>query len=145
MLCILKVACAWVAMMFIGSNLLGLVVRGLLEQVVPAEPPDDGRAVNTWIARERRTMKASNVVMTMLAILACIAYYWALFHYLGGVLAVTAGAMLMVSRLPDLLVEIRTGKKTTSKSMSRTPLDFFMTTLTWAALPVMWFALCYQK
>ncbi len=132
-------------MMFIGTNLLGFIVRGFLEQVVPAEPPDDGRAVNTWIARERKRMKASNLVMTALAIGACAGYYWALFHYLGGALAVTAGAMLMVSRLPDLLVEIRTGKPTTRRSMSQTPLDFFMTALIWAALPVMWFALCYQK
>jgi len=145
LICLVKVACAWVAMMLIGSNLIGFIVRGLLGQGIPAEPPDSGSAANTWIVSERKRMKVSNLVMTVLAVGACAGYYWALFQYLGGVLAVIAGAMLMVSRLPDLLVEIRAGKPTTRKSMSRTPLDFFMTALTWAALPVMWFALCYQK
>ena len=83
--------------------------------------------------------------MTALAVGACTVYYWALFHYLGGMLAIVAGAMLMVSRIPDLLVEIRTGKRITKKTMSRTPLDFFMSALDWLALPVLWFALCYHQ
>ena len=131
--------------MFIGSNLVGFIVRGFWGHGIPAEPPDDGSAANTFIVRERKRMKASNLVITALALCACAGYYWALFHYLGGVLAVIAGAMLMASRLPDLLVEIRTGKPTTRKSMSRTPLDFFMSALIWLALPVLWFALCYQQ
>jgi hypothetical protein len=132
-------------MLLIGSNLLGFIVRGFLGQGTPAEPPENGSAANTFIVRERKSMKTSYVAMTVLAICVCFGYYWALFHYLGGALAVIAGAMLMVSRFPDLLVEVRTGKRTTRKSMSRTPLDFFMTALTWLALPLMWFALCYHK
>ncbi len=144
-LCIVKVAGAWLTMMFIGTNLVGFIVRGLWGQGIPAEPPDDGRAVNDFIAGERKRMKAANLVMTALALCACAAYYWALFHYLGGMLAIIAGAMLMVSRLPDLVVEIRTGKRTTRKSMSWSPVHHFMTALMWLALPVMWFALCSQQ
>ena len=48
----------------------------------------------------------------------------------------------MIARLPDLLYEIRTGTKVTSKTGPKGFLKYIMLIIDWSALIVLWLALC---
>ena len=50
---------------------------------------------------------------------------------------------MMLTRLPDLLFEMKTGKKLTYANMSKGPIDHFCTVLSWAALPLIFYSLYY--
>jgi hypothetical protein len=138
-LCSVKALVLWVLLMFLGTNLLGFVVRGLFSQGAPSVPTDATPGVERLLASEARKFRVFNVVSTVLAAIATAAYLWALNRYCGGTLAVVAGLMIMASRLPDLLREIRTG---VADIRSRTPVDYVAISLLWLSLPALWFALC---
>jgi len=69
---------------------------------------------------------------------------YSLYHHWNIGVAVAA-AMVMFSRLPDLLYEIRTGNKIKLGSMPKNPIDYFTTFILWAALPVLWYSLYCLK
>ena len=139
LLCSIKAVLLWLAMMFVGGGaLLGFLVRGVLEG--PPIPPEEPEL--PALQHEYRRYRLANVAVTLTAAGLTAAYFWALFRYLGGRLAVIAAAMIMVARLPDLLTEIETGKPITRETMTRGPLDYLAVLLMWGALPVAWFALC---
>jgi hypothetical protein len=86
-------------------------------------------------------MHAVNVAMTLLFVVLTVAYFFALYHFWNIGLAVSAG-LVMVSRLPDLLWEIRTGKKASKASMPKGTAYIVATVLMWLALPLTWYSLC---
>jgi hypothetical protein len=86
-------------------------------------------------------MHATNVAMTLLFLVLTVAYFFALYHFWNIGLAVSAG-LVMVSRLPDLLWEIRTGKKVSKASMPKGTACIVATVLMWLALPLTWYSLC---
>lgn len=138
-LCAIKALGLWLLAGFLGTNILGLIVRGLLGQGVPSLPEDASSDVQQALRPVIRKALVSNVVMTGVAVIVACAYFMGLYRYCGGPLSVVAGGILMAGRLPDLLREIRTGQppaKTTS------PMDAILSLLFWAALPLFWFALC---
>lgn len=143
---ILKAVVAWVAMQYIGINLLGYVVRGLLAEGVPrvsqiSNYPEASTRVKVVIGVEIFKQHLGNFFLTLLFVVVSVAYFWAVYHYLGGVLAVAAGALMMLDRLPPLLREIRTGKKITAETANSTPLDFILMALNILTLPLLWFAI----
>src|SRR5207249_1571176 len=65
-----------------------------------------------------------------------VVYLVATWRYLSPGAAVAA-AMLMLTRIPDVLQEMRTGERTTATNMRRNGLDYVTTALMWLALPVL--------
>jgi hypothetical protein len=139
-LCILKAVAAWVILMLVGSNLIGFIVRGLLWAPPPIDLPPDSPA-HEFLSSESNRMSAGNVVITLISIIIAGAYLFGLFYFWDALLTVAAG-LLMASRLPDLLWEIRTGKKVTKHSRPKGAIYTFTTIILWAALPLIWYALC---
>lgn len=133
---------AWVALMLIGTNLVGFVVRGLvaapgMEQLEAGLDP--------FVRREFAKYKRANVGVTLFFALLGVLYLYLLLRFWNlGVLA--AAVMLMLSRLPDLLWEIRTGYKVTmvrlrSGAAPKGAMAIVATVMMWAALPLLWFFL----
>lgn len=136
-LCILKSILDYLVLMWAGTNLLGMIVRGIL----PTYKKDaDG---NLQLAMDVKS--SGGVAITVASCVIAILYFYALYHYWNIWLVISA-AMLMVSRIPDLLHEMRTGEKFTlknRKNMPNRPIDFICNLLSWGALPLTWYSLCY--
>ena len=125
MLCIIKAVIGWVVLMLIGTNLLGFAAFIIFPP--SAQSP-------TWLRRMGTILGYASVPLG-------IVYFYALLRYFGfGVLV--AAAMMMVARLPDLLWEIHNRKRVTRQVGPKGVVAVLSTLLTWAALPVLWRALC---
>jgi hypothetical protein len=143
LLCLIKTVGGWVALMLIGTNLLGMVVRGLVAapgmDQLEAEMP---QPVRDEVAKA----KLANVGITLFSALLGVLYLYLLLRFWNlGVLAIAV--MLMLSRLPDLLWEIRTGQKVNlyrlrSGAAPKGAVTILATVMMWAALPLLWFFLC---
>ena len=136
-LCILKSILGYLVLMLAGTNLLGMIVRGIL----PTYKKDaDG---NLQLAMDAKS--SGRIVITIVFCVIAILYFYALYHYWNIGIVVTA-AMLFLTRIPDLLFEMRTGEKFTlknRKNMPNRPIDFICNLLRWGALPLTWYSLCY--
>jgi len=139
MFCILKSIVAWGVLSFVGTNLIGFVVRGIFWQPPHVETPDERTA--ELFRHETRRAGIGNLAITLLTILAAAAYLFALFHFWNVWLAVAA-AILMISRLPDLSREVRTGQRYTRRHGPKGSLYTAAGFVTWATLPLIWYSLC---
>jgi hypothetical protein len=143
-LTVIKVVLAYFIMILIGGNLLGLVVRGFIWPYAFYESPkanDFLRKVLRESTRESLRMAVANNAITLLSLVLMAAYFFGIFHFWNVGLAATAG-LLMVARLPDLLWEIRNGKKVSKANMPRGAVYFVATLIGWLCLPLTWYFLC---
>lgn len=99
---IFKTIIAYFILLFVGTNLLGIFVRGLLVsgKMDSIENPELQKMF-------KRDVRANHFVT------------------LSGL--VLAAAMLMFSGIPDLIFEIRTGEKINLKNISKKPIDYATT------------------
>jgi hypothetical protein len=138
LLCVIKALVAWVVLMLVGTNLLGMVVRGLAR--APGRQELEA-GLHPALSHEVAKFKRANVSVTVFFALLGLLYIYALLRF-GNVGVLVAGAMLMLSRLPDLLWEIRTGQKVTRAAAPKGAMYILGTVMMWGALPLLWFALC---
>jgi hypothetical protein len=149
---------AWVVMLIVGTNLVGFVVRCFIDFLFFSTPhvdmpvdevgestenfgaPADG-AVEDLIASEYRKMRVGNLTMAVVFLGLTGGYFFSLYHFWNIGLVAAAG-LLMMSRLPDLLWEIRTGKKVSRVSMPKGPAFIVAVVLDLVALPLTWYSLC---
>jgi hypothetical protein len=138
MICVLKAVVAWIVLTFVGTNLIGSVVRGLFW----APPSTDGLTggVRDLLARESKRFGAVNAAMTLFWAVVTLAYLGALYHFWNIALVITA-VLAMLSRVPDLLWEIRNGRKLTGGNMPRGAVYYAATAAMGLCLPLAWFAL----
>lgn len=136
LLCIIKSIIGYFILMLVGTNLLGMVVRGL--------KPSNVRDTNGDLIEIEDISSNRSIIMTIIFSIIAILYLFALYYYWNiGILA--AGLILMVSRLPDLLFEMKTGNKLNLKNIPKRPIDIILSILSWLALPLIWYSLCYIK
>lgn len=129
LLAVIKGLVAWVFLMFMGTNLLGFAVGGLAG---PAHAQSsDVPALGKEIAKGR----AVAYVVGALSLLLLVGYLIALWRFNPGVSI--GAAMLLLGRLPDLLVEMQTGKRTTAENRQRGAIYTLAAALDWLALVVM--------
>ena len=136
MICILKSILGYVILMLVGTNLIGIIVRGIVPKYYKHSNGE------LWIEKDLRTSK--NILLTTVFILITLAYLYALYHY-WNILVVVAAVMVMVARLPDLLYEIKTGIKITFRNKPNKFKYAFWNIIGWLALPVLWYAMCKMK
>ncbi|MFC1781120.1 hypothetical protein ACFLZ8_02515 [Planctomycetota bacterium] len=106
---------AYLIILKVSINLIGLVVRGLLD-TSPSIPDEASPQLTKIFKTEIRKNKQANILMTFISIILTIAFFYALFHFWNIGLAVIAG-IIMVAYLPDLLWEIKTGKRVSKTNM----------------------------
>ena len=126
----LKALGAYLVLMLIGINLIGIIVRGFIQS--PQED-ENGNPIGENIS------SSGSIILTLLVSLITIAYLYALFHFFN--IYVSIGAiMIMISRISDLLYEIKIGKKITKKDMPNRPVDTIFNIIGWLAFFVLWYA-----
>jgi hypothetical protein len=128
----------WLLLMLLGTNVVGLLVRGLVSRNVASVPEDASARVTEVLGPLVRNARRANYVMTLLSITLCGLLLFCLYWYVGGLLAVAAACMVMFARIPGVLSEIRTGEKV---ARPRRPVDYLCDLLVWGALPIIWLAM----
>lgn len=134
LICIGKSILGYLILIFIGTNLLGLIVRGIRS---PRSRDGDITQVSSTNEISNRSNWAISIFFSAIAIL----YFYSLYHFWNTGIAL-AGVILMFTRLPDLLYELRTGEKINRKNIPKQPIDILCTILLWAALPLAFYSLC---
>ena len=131
---------AYFIILKVSINLLGLVVRGMLD-TSPSIPEEATPRVADVLKNEIQKYKQANIIMTLVSIILTIAFFYALYHFWNICLAVTAG-IIMICGLPDLLWEIKTGKIISKNNMPPHDFVFYATQIIWfLCLPLTWYCL----
>jgi len=130
----IKAVVGWFVLMLISTNLVGLVVRGL----VPNKAMDDlEKEAQPVIQDAIDTPRGSNKFLTLLFVVVTLIFLYTLYYFLNlGVVAATL--MLMIARAPDLLWEINTGTRITKVNTPKGVVYTVGSILHWGALLVMW-------
>lgn len=126
-------------LMYITTNLTGMVVRGFSRNAKLEELKKD-KNTHAFIKKEIAKSDRADNVITVLFTIISVLFLYLLYHYLN-IWAVVAALLLIFSRIPDLLWEIRTGKKVTVNDRPKGGV-YSLTDLTiWAAIPTLWWSL----
>ena len=134
MIIVLKAIFGWILFLLIGTNLIGVIVRGLLQ---PIQKPELNEP---YLLKQFKSQKRANIFLTSVFVLISIGYLFCLYHFWNIGVSISAG-MIMLSRIPDLINEIKTGQKIKFGTRPRKPLDYFMIIVQWGALPLIWYSL----
>ena len=148
---IVKAVITWLVITYLGTNLVGMIGRGFLEQPLATDSNLD------FLKDEVKKWNRAGKLTTILSIVATIGicffiYYW------WGVLFLIAIILIIVSRIPSLYWEvcilpkelgipypvpknlIRKAIKSQNKSIWNVLIEF----LTWVALIILFFAFFVQ-
>ena len=125
-----KAVAAYLILMFLGTNLIGLIVRGFIKF---PERDEFGNLIGM------KKASSTGIAFAAIAILISIGYLYALFHFFN-IGTVIAGAMLLFSRIPDVIFEIENGAKINSANMPKKPIDVFCNIIYWLAFPLLWYS-----
>ncbi|MFA5240481.1 MAG: hypothetical protein WC476_12345 [Phycisphaerae bacterium] len=136
---IVKTIVAWFIIMLISVNLLGYVVRGLLWSPTSMEEKVAKIVFRDVPNREPMT-PIYNFVITLVAFVLTATWFFALYHFWNIGLVAAAG-LIMLSRLPDLLWEIKHGVKVTKNTGPKygnllCALEILL------SFPLIWYSLC---
>ena len=104
-LSILYTAVGWFVLMWLSTNIIGMVVRGFFEQT-PKAPDDD----HPFIKNEYKKLGRSRVFVELISWALLLGFLLLVYWYLH-IFVFLAAIMLMFSRIPDLIWEIKHGKK----------------------------------
>ena len=123
--------------MLLSTNLLGLFVRGLFSNPELDKLKQEGHEfIKHEIEKSQRADKWINII----AFILIFVFFYALFHF-WNIGVVVAAVIIMIGRLPDLIWEIKHGRKTDPKLMEKNALYYISAFLPWVALPVLYFSL----
>ena len=136
-------------LMYISVNLIGFFVRGLivnpdLDLLRLKEEGYGDEFIEKSLAMKYKknepAAKRSNIIMTTIALVLILIYFYllSLFWNIG---VTSIAGIFMLTRLPDLIWEIKNGKKLTPKNMPRNALYYITSLSTFAFLPVLYYFL----
>ena len=125
---ILVTIAAWLALMFLSTNLLGFFLRNAVSKSTA-----DGETKGLFSGAEAGKLSVISLIF-LLVFLASITYF-------GNYALSLAASMILISRLPDLEFEIREQRRITTNDMMRTAFPIASALFSWASLPVIWYGL----
>jgi hypothetical protein len=128
---------AWLGLLFLTTNLIGFLVRGLVPDTsLNILPSEEGDFINGVIQEHRRSGRVLSLVPLLLlaAVLVALYHFW-------NVGVVLAAVMLMAARVPDLIWELKHGRRLGKLDMARPALHSLTTIIMWLSLPMLWYAL----
>lgn len=129
---IISTIVGYIILMIMGVNLIGAIVRGFVQSDI------ERQIIGENISESK------SIGVTVVFILLSAAYLYALYHFWNVGVAIAA-IMLMISRIPDLIFEIKTGQKITLRTMPKRPIHTLFNLLGWLALPMLWYSLYYLE
>ena len=116
---IIKSLITYFLLIVVCSNIIGMIVRGIINI----------ESLN----------KKSNLILTFIFMLIAILLIFLLYRFINFGIAISA-ILLMISRIPDLLNEIKTGSKTSIYNIPKGPIHSIMTILYWGALVLIFYS-----
>lgn len=129
-------------LMYLSVNLLGFFVRGLFSNPELDKLKQEGQE---FIKHEIEKSQRADKLLNIIALLLIFVYFYLLFRLWNiGVMAVAI--IIMAIRLPDLLWEIKQGKRITMSDSKLFPHNawFYITpVLDWIGLPVLLYYFLY--
>ncbi|HEY1604356.1 MAG TPA: hypothetical protein VGF77_02020 [Allosphingosinicella sp.] len=127
---------AWFILMLVCTNLLGFLVRGFFVNQEMENIASGSDIIMNEYKRSVSTNKYINIIAFGLIIIFLVLLYrfW-------NIWLVLSALLLIVSRLPDLIWEIRHRRKLQATDMDRPRFYLISTALSWVSLPVVWYAL----
>jgi hypothetical protein len=128
-MCIVYSILAYLIIMFISTNLIGLIVRGL---ILPTGNIEESSIAQREINKYNRSSNISTLIFILIALLFIfILYsYWNIFMAL-------AAIIIMSGRIPDLINELKSGKKFKSNNSKFQSRDYIATVLGWQPFPIL--------
>jgi hypothetical protein len=123
---IYTVICYFV-LMLISTNLIGIILEGLFHSV----------------AKNKIILNNSRLNKTLLFTFLFALLYLLLLYYYWNLGLMISATILMICRIPDKIIEIKTGEKTTYSNMQKKPIDYFTTILMWLVIPLIWYSIYY--
>ena len=96
-------------LIYLSINLLGMVVRGFFRDSSIEKMKND-RETHEFIKSEINKQNRAGNLITVIYTIISLVFFYALYRYVN-TWSLLAVFLLMFGRLPDLLLEIRTGKK----------------------------------
>ncbi len=125
---------AWLALVLISVNLIGMFVRGLASNPEIDSLALEGTDVVKKVAREHQSAERR---MNVFAMILIIVYLIALFYFWNIGVAIAA-ITIMVVRIPALLWEIKHGRQ----NIKHLPAPYMLTIpAMFLAFPILWYAL----
>jgi hypothetical protein len=119
-------AAAWFFLMLLGKIPVSMMIARL------ANPMATPEGVPSFLAAEYAKARRRLGIQMVVGVLLTLGYVWLLFRF-GNVGFATGAILLMLAVLPDLFMELRTGKK----MATRGPISHVAVLWSWLALPVM--------
>ena len=110
-------------LMFLSVNLLGFFVRGLFTN---PELDKLGKEGSDFIKKEVRSVQSADKWGNVVGIILIVVYFGVLFR-IWNIGVVLAAVIIMLGRLPDLLWEIKNGKKTDARLMNKNAMYYVST------------------
>lgn len=123
---------AFIVLLIIGVSLIGIVVDGFVQPDASSQE------------LEENISQPKSILITILFCLVILAYFYALYNF-WNIGIVVAALMLMVSRIPQLVFESKTGTKLNRASKPKKPVDLICNMLGWLALPTLWYSFFFLQ
>jgi len=129
----------YIVLLYLSVNLLGLLARGLFVNPELERLKSEGRDfIKHEIEKHQRAEKWVNIF----ALILLIVFLYVLFHFWNiGVMA--AAIIIMIGRLPDLVWDIKHGKKIIGSSTPKNVLSYIGIFIILIAFPVLYYSLYY--
>jgi hypothetical protein len=129
----------FIVLLFISVNLLGFFVRGLYEDNYNNLRTDGTEFVKKEIGKLDSIDTRCNIIglLSLICFLFILFYFW-------NIGLVIVSCIMMISRLPDLLWEIKNKKKLTSGEANELPKNVvhYLTTFSWVLeIPLLYYSL----
>jgi uncharacterized membrane protein (Fun14 family) len=129
---------AWLVLMYVSINLVGLLVRGLFSNPEMEKLATEG---SDFIKKKVKEHQRAEKKVNFIALALIAVYLIGLFHF-WNVGVVVVAVMIMAARIPDLVSEIKHGRQNIKHaSMADNLLTILMLVIMFVALPVLWYAL----
>ena len=127
----------YLVLMLLSVNLLGLLVRGLFTDPELERLKKEG---HEFIKQEVEKSQHADKWVNVIALILILIYFYLLFFiWNSGVVA--AAIVIMIGRLPDLLWEIKHGRRLDPNIMKKTAMYYLTSFLPWLAIPILYFSL----
>lgn len=119
-------------LLIIGINLIGIIVDGFVHPDLKYQQIPENIS------------EPKSIGLTITFCLVLMAYLFALYNFWNVGIALSA-LMLMISRIPKLVFESKTGQKHNMIITPKKPVDIFCSLIGWLALPLLWYSLFFLQ
>jgi len=125
--------------MYITVNLTGMVIRGFFYDTKLEKMKTD-KKTPLFIKQEILKDKRADIGVTILFFIITVLFLYLLYRYLN-IWMVIAALLIMFCRIPDLIWEIKNGKKVTVSDRPKGGIYLITDILIFITLPVIWWSL----